>query len=85
MKAGADERAMVEGTQRYAAYVAAEGTDPKFIKQAATFFGPNEHYLSDYEVPSRKIQVYQENGVDFTPEFLRANEEAARQASALRR
>lgn len=80
VKAGADEQAMLDGARRYAAYVTAEGTDPKFIKQAATFFGPDEHYLSTYEVPSQKITVYDERG-EFTPEFLRANAAAEREAA----
>lgn len=80
VRQGVDILVMEQGTQRYAAYVAAEGTDPKFIKQAATFFGPDEHYLSTYEVPSQKITVYDERG-EFTPEFLRANATAEREAA----
>lgn len=45
---GADEAAMLAGAQAYAAYCAREGTEPRFIKQAATFFGPGKHYASDY-------------------------------------
>lgn len=39
---------LFEGVMRYAAYCAAMNVQPEFIKQPATFFGPGEHYLSDW-------------------------------------
>jgi hypothetical protein len=39
---------MLEGTKRYAAFLRREGTEPKYIKQAATFYGPGRHWESDY-------------------------------------
>lgn len=77
--AGVVPEVMLEGVRRYAAFVQIEGTDPKFVKMASTFFGPDEHYLSEYttEDPNRKITVYDEHG-EFTPEFLAAYHKAAR-------
>ena len=46
--AGADAAAILAGVQRYAAYVMAEKTEPRFIKQPCTFFGPGLHYESDW-------------------------------------
>lgn len=46
--AGANADAILAGVQRYAAFCIASRTEPKFIKQPATFFGPGEHYLSDW-------------------------------------
>lgn len=46
--AGANADAILAGVQRYAAFCVASRTEPKFIKQPATFFGPGEHYLSDW-------------------------------------
>ena len=56
VKAGADQNAMIEGATRYASYCMAQGVDPQFIKQPATFFGPGDHYLSDWtaQAPQRK-------------------------------
>jgi len=53
LKAGATAEAMTEGAKRYAAYCVAEQTEPRFIKQAATFFGPSNHFAADW-TPSPK-------------------------------
>lgn len=44
---------LVDGVRRYAAYVASQGVEPRFVKMASTFFGPDEHYLTDFTVPSQ--------------------------------
>jgi hypothetical protein len=49
---GADPDAMIAGVKRYAAFVRAAGTEPNFIKMPATFFGPDQHYMSDWTVPA---------------------------------
>lgn len=48
LKARAAVEQMMDGVMRYAAYVQSEQIEPQFIKQPATFFGPGEHYLSDW-------------------------------------
>ena len=48
IKAGVDPSVMVEGVKRYANFCKAMETDAQFIKQPATFFGPDEHYLADW-------------------------------------
>ena len=48
LKAGATALQMIEGAAAYAAYCKAERTEPQFIKQAATFFGPGEFYAADW-------------------------------------
>lgn len=52
LKAGEDPHLMLEGARRYAAYVAAEGTAPRYVKQAKTFFGPDEWYKTDFGAPN---------------------------------
>lgn len=47
-KAGATVDEMLAGVQRYAAYCTASGTEPRFIKQPSTFFGPDEHFRADW-------------------------------------
>lgn len=51
IKAGVDPDTMIAGVRAYAAYVTAQRVEPKFVKMASTFFGPDEHYLTDYAVP----------------------------------
>lgn len=50
IKAGASVVAMLEGTAKYAAYCKAERTEERFIKQPATFFGPDQHFAADWTV-----------------------------------
>lgn len=47
-KAGATAAEMLAGVERYAAYCAASATEPRFIKQPSTFFGPDEHFRADW-------------------------------------
>lgn len=53
VNAGVDPESVRLGVIRYAVYCRAVGTEPQFIKQPTTFFGPGEHYLSDWTPPSR--------------------------------
>lgn len=48
IKEGCDPAAMLDGVRRYAAFVTASGTEPRFVKMAATFFGPGKHFEADY-------------------------------------
>lgn len=45
---GEPESGMLAGTKAYAEYIAREGTDPKYVKLGATFYGPDRHFLTDY-------------------------------------
>lgn len=44
---------LIDGARRYAAYCVACQTEPGYIKQPATFFGPGEHYAADWKPPAR--------------------------------
>lgn len=46
---------ILQGINRYAAYCAANHTEPRFVKHAATFFGPDRHYLNDWTVQARAV------------------------------
>ncbi len=52
VRASPDEpQAMAEGVMRYARYCHATGkTGTEFVMQAATFFGPDEHYRENWDV-----------------------------------
>ncbi len=48
VKAGADVADLLAGAQRYAAFCRSSCTEPQFIKQPATFFGPGDHFRADW-------------------------------------
>ncbi len=56
LRAGASANAILAGVERYAAFCKASATEKTFIKQPATFFGPGEHYLSDW-TPVQRTQA----------------------------
>ncbi|MCL5500474.1 DNA-binding protein [Escherichia coli] len=51
LKNGTAAGDMLEGVQRYAAYVEAEGKlNTQYVKQASTFFGPGMHFGEAWEI-----------------------------------
>ena len=50
LKEGIEVETLAAGAARYAAWCVAEKKEPRFIKHASTFFGPDEHYKSDWTV-----------------------------------
>jgi hypothetical protein len=55
LTAGATVEQLADGTSRYAAYCdASDKTGTEYVKLAATFFGPGEHYLADWTVSEVK-------------------------------
>ncbi len=54
IKAGIQPEALADGVRRYAAFCLANGTEPQFIKLAATFFGPGEHFSNDWTAPAAR-------------------------------
>lgn len=51
LTAGATVAQLTDGVTRYAAYCDDQGkTGSEFVKLAATFFGPGDHYLADWTV-----------------------------------
>ncbi len=61
LKSGVAVDDIAAGVARYAKYVAALQTEPQYIKQPATFFGPDEHYKTDWTIP--KQQSTKQTGV----------------------
>lgn len=53
LKAGVGVSVLLAGVRRYAAYVDAMKTEPQYIKQPKSFFGPGEHYLADWSPSPR--------------------------------
>lgn len=53
LKDGVSPADMLAGVERYAAYVCTTGsTGTQFVKQAATFFGPDRHFEESWQAPS---------------------------------
>jgi hypothetical protein len=52
LKSGCTAEEMLHGVSSYAAYCTATQTDPGYIKQPATFFGPDMHFRSDWRAPA---------------------------------
>ncbi|HBQ5642591.1 TPA: DNA-binding protein [Klebsiella variicola] len=53
LKDGVKPEDMLAGVKRYAAYARATGSiGTQFVKQAATFFGPDRHFEESWQVPS---------------------------------
>lgn len=58
------EQDLIEGVKRYAAYVRAEGMEgTRFVMQAATFFGPGEHWSEPWEVDAPLASPQVDEGV----------------------
>lgn len=53
IKDGVCATALIDGVRRYAAYCKAAETEPQFVKQPATFFGPGEHFTNPWTPPAR--------------------------------
>ena len=53
LKTGAEPDALLTGVKRYAAFIAATGkTGTAYVKQASSFFGPDEHWLEAWALPT---------------------------------
>ncbi len=66
---------MLEGALRY--YVYCKSTDKigtEFVKQASTFFGPEKHFLADWDLPKTKADSARDSNVDATQEWLSRQE-----------
>ncbi|HFU7544694.1 TPA: replication protein, partial [Escherichia coli] len=53
LREGIKPETMLDGVRRYAAWVRATGnTGTQFVKQAATFFGPDRHFEDFWQQPA---------------------------------
>lgn len=69
-KAGVPVEVLLAGAQRYAAFCRASATEPQFIKQSATFFGPGEHYLTDWTPVARTQPAANQSRRDARDDWL---------------
>jgi hypothetical protein len=61
IKEGADTALMIDGATRYANYCKTQCVEPRFIKQAVTFFGIGNHYLSNWNSQAQQRKPQQDN------------------------
>lgn len=56
IREGVSAADMHSGVQRYAAFIAATGkTSTEYVKQAATFFGPDRHFSDSWTAPTPQL------------------------------
>ncbi len=61
----------LEGAHRYAAYCAAtDRIGTEFVMQAATFCGPDKHYLEPWQPPATKSELRQDKNIDAAKSWL---------------
>ena len=72
VREGVSEDTLLAGTRRYAGYVQRERTEPRFVKLACTFYGPDRHFENDYGPDdTAEVEIYDERG-EMTPQAARA-------------
>ncbi len=52
--AGVDHQTMYDGTMRYRRYTEIMCTEPNYIMQGVTFYGPHERFLEEWATPTGK-------------------------------
>ena len=71
LKEGSQWSDFLEGAQRYADYRdSIDRTGTEFVLQAATFCGPEKHYLEPWEPPRTKSERLQDKNIDAAQDFL---------------
>lgn len=67
----------LSGARRYAAYCeATENTGSSYVKQAATFLGPDKPFLLEWKLPLTKSQIRQDANVSASVAWLESSDAA---------
>lgn len=62
---------IIAGAERYAVYCAAtDRVGTEFVMQAATFCGPDKHFLEDWQPPATKSERRQDKNIEAALQFL---------------
>lgn len=65
----------IEGAKRYAAFVRAAGKErTEFVKQAATFLGPDKPFLEPWDTPPTKSELRQDKNLQVSEDWLQEQE-----------
>lgn len=58
LKEGVEVKEMQEGVFKYRQYCERMQVEPQYVKQAATFFGPDKHFLNDWAAGASKADKF---------------------------
>ncbi len=73
LKEGSQWSDFLEGAQRYADYCdSTVTTGTQFVMQAATFCGPEKHFLESWKPPATKSELRQDKNISEGQEWLGA-------------
>ena len=70
LKAGASAAVILDGVKRYALYCKASCIEPRYTFQPQTFFGPDEHYLSDWRPEKPRSMSVQESRLNTARQIM---------------
>ena len=74
LKDGSSWSEILAGTERYAKFCdATTKTGTEYVMQAATFCGPEKHFLEPWEPPATKSELRQDKNIDAAHEWLEAS------------
>jgi len=74
LKEGTSWAEILAGTERYADFCDATAkTGTEYVLQAATFCGPEKHFLEPWEPPATKSELRQDKNIDAAHEWLEAS------------
>jgi uncharacterized protein YdaU (DUF1376 family) len=66
---------ILEGARRYAAFIYATGKEgTQYIKQAATFLGPEKHFLESWALPATKAENQRDANIEASKAWLDASQ-----------
>lgn len=76
LKEGYSWQEIIAGAERYAIFCRATGkVGTEFAKQAATFVGPEKHFLQPWGLPANKAEVTRNQNVDASLQWLAEQEQ----------
>jgi len=65
---------ILEGAKRYAAYVRSTGNEgTEYVKQAATFLGPDLFFMQPWPLPKSKAENHRDSNIENSQEWLHAS------------
>ena len=77
LAAGHSLDTLLDGARRYRDFIVATGKEGTvYVKQAATFFGPEEHFLEPWPTPPTKAESRLRTAFDAANEFIGADHAA---------
>lgn len=71
LREGHTEKQLIDGAERYAAFVRATGKEgTEYVMQAATFCGPDKRFLESWELPKTKADTRLAANLSAVDEFM---------------